>query len=78
MTLQAEKVPCCVCGRTGKVPRFWFWERDCSVCGGSGKRTIIMDADFPEYIKEQLRQEATWGLNRYPRSNIPGLNLLLP
>lgn len=66
MGLQVEEVPCCVCGAAGKVPRFIFWLRDCAVCDGSGKRKIVMDADFPDDIKDELRLSATYGINRYP------------
>ena len=69
--LIVEKVPCCVCAGTGSVPRLHFWKRDCNVCEGSGQRDIIMDADFPDHIKAQVRMDATFGINRFPRYPSP-------
>lgn len=59
--LVTEKVPCRVCNKTGKLPRLWFWTKDCGVCDGTGERRIIMDAAFPEHVKSQLRFDATYG-----------------
>ena len=63
--LIVEQVPCCVCGSTGKVPKWRFWKRDCNVCQGTGHRSIVMDRLFPDDIKAMVRQDATYGLNRF-------------
>jgi len=59
-----EKVWCKPCSGTGEVPKLVFWHQPCPVCDGEGKRRIIMDASFPEDIKQHLRESAITGLNQ--------------
>lgn len=59
-----EKVWCCVCTGSGKVPRRkWFRTKavDCDVCEGTGEREIIMARNLSDADKAYVRASAVTG-----------------
>jgi hypothetical protein len=73
MKFVTEYVPCSYCRASGKVSTWAFFKKDCPVCDGHGKREIIMDADFPDAIKAQVRLSAMTGQNNMPPSLFEGV-----
>lgn len=70
-TFTVELVPCYVCGESGKVSKWVFWQRDCSACDGTGKRKILIADNLSEADKWMVRSSAIHGsLNYYPQSPV--------
>lgn len=62
-----ERVDCCMCGASGRVPKLLFWSKDCSVCEGTGKRRILISESLSAADADMVRQSALYpSLNYYP------------
>lgn len=58
--LQSKK--CSKCGGTGFVSHFFFWEKECYSCNGSGRRFRCPDeykVDHPLFAKVDLKMKYT-------------------
>lgn len=58
-----ERVDCCMCDATGRVPKFVFWSKDCSVCEGTGKRRILISEKLSPADHEMVMISAITGMN---------------
>lgn len=64
-----ERVHCCVCNGSGKLPKLIFWTKPCEVCDGAGKRMILIHKALSPADMMMVRQLAITGsLNYAPRS----------
>ena len=48
---------CLNCNDTGRVARFLFGKRKCTICDGKGERTFSYDATIPRETIVRLRHE---------------------
>jgi hypothetical protein len=56
-----ERVDCCVCHATGKVPKLLFWTKECPVCEGEGRRKILLHSALSPFDRLMVMESARTG-----------------
>ena len=68
-----ERVHCCVCDGSGKVPKLLFWKRDCNVCDGTGKRQILIHKALTPSDRQMVIDSAVTGSLNYVPVGLLGI-----
>lgn len=60
-----ERVHCCVCDGSGKLPKLTFWTKECNVCDGTGQRPILLSRKLTAADRGMVVTSATLGSINY-------------